>query len=160
VANDNLTLDSEGRAPSAVLGTIEATHSGDTVDIGLAALVTSSGAENSRVATLVGGTNPLPVITSLGTPVRTTVSDLDSNQEIAAASATRANLVVNNDSESNPLLLAFGATASASVFDWLVLPGQSFNMLRDFGGVFRGQVNGVWASNGSGSAYVSDIPAA
>jgi hypothetical protein len=156
---DNILLDGDGNAPAENLATIEVAHSGSDVHAGLVNLITTAGAELSRVATLVGSANPLPVAVLLGTPSLATVDDSASAVTLAAANASRTNLTIYNDSDE-PLAGNLGGTAGLTDFNFIVGPGQFWHMLRDLGGVYRGAVSGIWLNNSTGTARVTDFTAA
>jgi hypothetical protein len=84
---DTILLDSDGNAPATRIGSINVALSGvaaGEAQVGLAALIISSGAEGGRTGVLVDSTNPLPVSDAgssltvdapVGTPVFVRLSD-------------------------------------------------------------------------------------
>lgn len=80
----------------------------------------------------------------------TSVADTDSSTELLAANTNRKEAVITNDS-SAILYVAFGETASATNFT---------ARLQQYGYVqteYRGQINGIWASDAGGNARITEL---
>jgi hypothetical protein len=92
---DGIKLDADGNATSTINGELVEVHSikvtveGDERQAGLAALITSSGAEGSRSGTLVDSSNPLPVVQT-GTPALPTGAATLAEQQSQTTQLTAA----------------------------------------------------------------------
>lgn len=125
---DNVTTQSSTPAtlPDAtVIGSVEAAFSGDTVQIGLAALASIAGSEGARTATLVSDTNPLPTTggTLTGSSPATASVSNSSTQMVASNSSRKAIFITNVGSVV--VFLAFG-TAAISNRGIALYPGGTF----------------------------------
>lgn len=94
----------------------------------------------------------MPLITS-STATTTSVADAATSQTLLSSNASRKGFSVYNDSTVN-LFIAFGATASTTSFNVMVRPGGTYEM---FGrGVYVGAVSGIWSSDASGYARITE----
>lgn len=81
------------------------------------------------------------------------VADTDSSTTLAAENTDRVGLLVFNDSAA-ALYLKYGATASSTSFTVKIAAGGYWEMPRP---VYVGLIDGIWASNGSGAARVTEL---
>ncbi len=89
------------------------------------------------------------------TGTSSTVGDSASSVTLKAANANRSGLAIRNDSTAR-LYIEQGATATTSSVDYLD-QGDVYELpLLADGGVYRGIVTGIWASDAGGSAYVRE----
>lgn len=94
----------------------------------------------------------MPLITS-STATTSSVADDNVSTTLLASNSSRKGLSVFNDSTAS-LYLAFSATASTTSFNVVVKPYAYYEM---FGrGVYTGAVSGIWASNASGHARITE----
>lgn len=149
-----LTALTAGALPTDVTpALVELAFSGQTVHAPFTPLGLAEGAEGARTGTLVGPTNPLPVIPRADTATVTSVPDTDSSGTLAAANTSRKGLVVYNKS-TEVLYLKYGSGASASSFTDIVAPDQKHVMGPT---IYTGIVTGVWSANASGVALVTEL---
>lgn len=80
------------------------------------------------------------------------VSSSASNVTLLAANASRRGAIFYNDSTQNAYV-KLGATASATSFSYLLVPGQTLELPAP---IYTGIVDGIWAS-ANGSMRVSEI---
>ena len=85
-----------------------------------------------------------------GTAVITSVNDSNTNQTLLAANAARIKFSVFNNS-TVALYLKKGATATTSDFS-VIIPAGGYYGDDDY----TGRVDGIWASNASGAALVTE----
>jgi hypothetical protein len=94
----------------------------------------------------------MPLITST-TATTSSVADDSISQTLLASNSSRKGMSVYNDS-TVALYIAFGATASLTSFNTVVRPGGYYEI---FGrGVYTGAISGIWSSNASGSARITE----
>jgi hypothetical protein len=102
--------------------------------------------------------NPLVVETrptQVGTATLANVSDTDSSTTLAAANADRIGLIVVNDSTAI-LYLKYGSAATSTSCTYILGAGATWEMPHP---IYVGLVAGVWASNASGAARVTELTA-
>lgn len=92
--------------------------------------------------------------TRAATSTVTSVNDTASSTTLLASNANRLGATVYNDSTVN-LYLKLGATASASSFTVLMLPGAYYEVPFAYTGV----IDGIWASDASGKALMTELTA-
>lgn len=83
----------------------------------------------------------------------TSVNDTDSNVELLAQNDGRSAAMIFNDS-TVALYVAFGATASLTAFTVKIAPDGYYEFPQP---IYTGQINGIWASNASGAARITEI---
>jgi hypothetical protein len=88
------------------------------------------------------------------TATLTNVSDTATSTALSAANGGRKGWSVFNDSTA-ALYVNFGATASATAFTVKVAADGYYEMPGDV--VYRGAINGIWASDASGAARVTEL---
>lgn len=81
------------------------------------------------------------------------VNSSASSVTVAAANAARRALMIYN-SDTNDLMLKFGATASATSFS-VYIPGGGFWEMQP-GAPYTGKLDGIWTAAGSGAAFVTE----
>lgn len=86
-----------------------------------------------------------------GAAVTSSVADSNSSQQLLAASNARLGFRIYNDSTVD-LYIKFGA--DASVTDYTVKMGAGGYFEENF---YCGRVDGIWASDASGSARVTSL---
>lgn len=139
------------------------TYSGDANQaIAPAGLVTFSGSDDSKTATDVTTSNPLPVRSVAATATKANVAESASSVTLIASNTARLGWSVYNDSDA-ALNLNFTDAASASAFVIRLLP-RAFTSARDFGQVvFTGVITGIWDStpgtSGHAAARVTELAA-
>lgn len=95
------------------------------------------------------------MITTTATATVTSVADSDLNQTLLSANSARRGFIISNTS-SAILYIKFGATASTTDFT-VALPANTgrYEMLGSV--VYVGRIDGIWASNQSGAALVTEL---
>ena len=88
--------------------------------------------------------------------VVTSVADLDTVQDILAANNRRQGVVIHNTSTAI-LYIKYGAAASASSFTYSIAASSNWTMPADH--QYTGLITGLWATNQSGAAIVTEISA-
>lgn len=61
--------------------------------------------------------------------------------------------IVNTD--ANALYIKYGTTASTTSFTVIIGASQYWEMPPE--SIFAGQIDGIWAADGSGSAYITEL---
>lgn len=84
----------------------------------------------------------------------TSVASTASSTTILAANANRIGAMVHN-TDANALFLKFGATATATTSFTVKIPADGYYEFPH--PVYRGIVDGIWASNGAGDAVVTEL---
>jgi hypothetical protein len=84
----------------------------------------------------------------------TSVSDTASSTTLLAANANRLGAAVYNDSTVD-LYLKLGTTASLTSFTVKMIPGAYYEVPFSF----TGEISGIWASDASGAARVTELSA-
>jgi hypothetical protein len=102
-------------------------------------------------ATVTGTVTPVKI--SGGTATLANVSDTASSTAILASNANRVGFAVFNDSTS-ALYLKFGTTASSTAFTVKLDAGAYYELAGN--GVYTGPLDGVWVSDASGAARVTE----
>lgn len=105
------------------------------------------------------GTTTQPVsLTNAGpaTGTLSSVSGATSSTTLLAANASRKGATIYNDSNA-ALYIALSATAvSATAFTYLLNPGGSYELPLVQGGVYTGQISGIWTS-ATGAARITEL---
>ena len=81
----------------------------------------------------------------------TAVADSASSQTLLAANGSRASFTIVNDSTVT-LYVKYGATATSTDFTHKLLAGDTL-----FEDEYAGVVDGIWASDASGSARITEL---
>ncbi len=84
----------------------------------------------------------------------TVVASQDTNITILAANANRIGATIHN-TDTGPLYLKFGATAIVASSFTVKIPADGYYELP--APVYRGIIDGIWTSSGSGSAFVTEL---
>lgn len=79
-----------------------------------------------------------------------------SSQTLLVANASRKGFIIYNDSTAI-LYVKFGATASTTSFTYRLTPNAVLEMLN--GVIYTGLVTGIWASDASGAARITELSA-
>lgn len=95
----------------------------------------------------------LHVMSTAGTATLANVADTATSTALIAANTARLHAKCHNDS-TVVLYINYGATASATAFTEKVEPGGSWYMEWP---TYTGVVNGIWASDASGSARCTEL---
>jgi len=108
----------------------------------------------AKVATFSDGDNALVVARErLATASLSAVASSDASQQLLAANGLRSGMVIVN-TDANALYIKYGTTASATSFTYLIAAGGTWTMPEP---VFTGRIDGIWAADGSGSAYITEL---
>lgn len=102
-----------------------------------------------QVDVLSGGgsaTNP-------GTSVVSSVNDSASNQTLLSSNGDRLGAIIFNDS-TQTLYVKFGTTATTSDYSVKIYPDEGYALDPP---VYTGQIDGIWAADGSGAARVTEL---
>lgn len=91
------------------------------------------------------------------TGTASSVNDTDTATTILAANADRKGATVFNDSTANLYLLLAAGTASATNFTVILEAADYYELPVVQGGVYTGIIGGVWASNSTGAARVTEF---
>lgn len=132
---------------------------GDTLLLGGNAINLGSGAAGTGTQRTIAATDD-PVVTALTAPTTGTassVSDTASDTTILASNANRRGATVFNDSDQILYLLLSNATSSATNFTVKMAAGSYYELPVNRGGVYTGIIKGIWASNGSGAARITEL---
>jgi hypothetical protein len=81
------------------------------------------------------------------------VSDTASSTTLLASNAARLAAIIYNDSTVG-LYVKYGATASATSFTYFLDAGESYREER-----YTGVIDGIWESDASGTARVTELTA-
>lgn len=92
----------------------------------------------------------------LSTATLSSVSDLDTSQTLLSANSDRKGLVIYNDSTAI-LYVAFAATATTSAFTYRLVPTATLELFGEKN--YVGVISGIWASNASGAARITELEA-
>ena len=111
--------------------------------------VTSVGGKLDTTASVATGDAP-----STGTI--TSVNDTNADATILAANANRKGASIFNDSTALLYLALANVTASATAYSVQVPPGGYFELPICDGGVYTGVIKGIWSSDASGAARVTE----
>ena len=154
----------DGSGPVTVDGTVAATQSG-TWNLnniaGTISLPTGAATETTlaTVAGAVSSSNMRIVESGLSLPISSSaaeiysIADQATNATILDANARRKGFAIYNDSTA-ALYLKFGATASTTSYSVKI---EAFGYYEMFGhGLYTGQVDGIHATNSTGSTRVSE----
>lgn len=110
----------------------------------------------SRYVTLVSDTTGTAVAgPSVGTI--TSVNDAATSTTLLAANTSRKGVTIYNDSTSLLYLALADVTASATVYSAQVPAGVLYEMPLMQGGVYTGIIKGIWASDASGAARITEF---
>lgn len=119
----------------------------------------SLGVLSSNFASALSSSNLRVVESGLSLPISSSsaevfsVSDQETSATLLDANASRKGWSIYNDSTA-ALYLKFGATASSTDFSVKVEPSGYYEQIGH--GVYSGRVDGIWASNSTGSARCSE----
>lgn len=139
---DNVEIDGVPVASDKV------TYSGDAdQNVQLMRLVGVTGAEGSKTVE-----EPPPLGRGASSAL-TTVAYSETNVTLKAANAARRELRIVNDTDRE-LYLKFGDTATADDWNERLSPGTGMVFT-----VWTGQIDGIWASGGTGKARVTEVTA-
>lgn len=100
--------------------------------------------------TVTGTTTTKEIRSATGTT--TSVSDTASNVTLLASNASRLGATVYNDSTVN-LFVKLGATASLTSFTVRLTPNAYYEVPYNYTGI----IDGIWASDASGSARITEL---
>lgn len=103
----------------------------------------------NKILQILGGPNG-----STANAVVAAVADTATSTTLLAANADRVGLKIFNDSDATLFVLFGSGTASSSNYSLKIRPQQ---LHEDKGnGVYKGQINGIWSSDSTGSALVTE----
>lgn len=115
--------------------------------------VTIDGKERDVIAVVnPDSTTRLSVRQVAPTATLTSVADTASSTTLLSANTNRVGASIYNDSTVN-LYLKLGTTASTTDFTVILVPDTYYEV---FGG-YTGRIDGIWASNASGSARITEL---
>lgn len=112
--------------------------------------VTSVGGKIDTTATVAAGDAP-------ATGTITSVNDAATSTTILAANASRKGATVFNDSTAVLYLALSDTTASATAYTVQIPAGGYYELPVCDGGVYTGKIVGIWASDASGAARVTEL---
>jgi hypothetical protein len=106
----------------------------------------------------LGANNDVTVTGTVATTKATTatlanVNDAASSTTLQASNAARLALIIFNDS-TEILYVKYGSSASATSFTHKLFPGESYRE-----DLYTGIVTGIWASDASGAARMTELTA-
>lgn len=81
------------------------------------------------------------------------VASAATSATLLAANSNRKGVMIHN-TDANALYVKYGATASATSFTALIAANGSWTMPDP---IYQGVIDGIWASDGSGSAYITEL---
>jgi hypothetical protein len=150
---DGVTVDSQGV-------TLDNTNMRPTLAIGdpdTAAAIAPVSATHGLLVNL-GANNDVTVTGTVATTKATTatlanVNDAASSTTLQASNAARLALIIFNDS-TEILYVKYGSSASATSFTHKLFPGESYRE-----DLYTGIVTGIWASDASGAARMTELTA-
>lgn len=87
----------------------------------------------------------------------TSVNDAASSTTILAANTSRKGATVYNDSTVVLYLALSDTTASATVHTVQIAAGGYYELPATEGGVYTGKIVGIWASDASGAARITEF---
>lgn len=96
----------------------------------------------------------LHVVNVADTATLTSVASQDTNITILAANANRIGATIFNN-DTGPLYIKFGATATATTSNTVCIAAGGYYELP--APVYRGIIDGIWTTSGSGSANVTEL---
>ncbi len=96
------------------------------------------------------------LLTGPATGTQSNVADTASSTTILASNAARKGAMILNDSTVLLYLLVATGTASSTVHTVQMQPGAFYELPHVRGGAYTGIISGIWASNASGSARVTE----
>jgi hypothetical protein len=96
----------------------------------------------------------LHVVNVADTATITSVASQDTNITILAANANRIGATIFNN-DTGPLYIKFGATATATTSNTALIAAGGYYELP--APVYRGIIDGIWTTSGSGSANVTEL---
>lgn len=117
--------------------------------------VVSKDSSTGALKVYVSGSAAATVPTA-ATATLTNVNDTNVSTTILAANTARLGAIVVNDSTAD-LYLKFGTTASATSFSVHLYPGQTWEM--DTSLIYTGKIDGIWSSDASGAARITELTA-
>lgn len=85
------------------------------------------------------------------------VNDNNADTTILASNASRKGATIFNDSTVTLYLALANVTATTSVYSVQLLAGDYYELPVVQGGVYTGIIKGIWASNASGAARVTEF---
>lgn len=103
----------------------------------------------NKILQILGG--PLGVTTNATV---TQIADTNVSTQLFAANSDRVGIKIYNDSTAILYVLFGSGTASSTNYSLQVKPQQLHE--DKGGGIYKGVINGIWASNASGNAYVTE----
>lgn len=88
----------------------------------------------------------------------TSVNDAATSAELIAANPDRTGLMITNTSTAILYILLGSGTASTTNHSWVVAASGGQINLSDFSGrCWKGAVQGIWASDASGAALITEL---
>lgn len=92
----------------------------------------------------------------LSTATLTQVDDLDTSQTLLSANSERKGCVIYNNSAAI-LYVAFSSTATTAAFTYRLVPNATLELFAEKN--YTGLISGIWASNSSGQAVITELEA-
>lgn len=130
--------------PTSIFGdTAETAASSDTATSGLNGLL-------KRIAQNI--TSLIGLFSASSATLSSVASGVSSAQLLASNSSRKGAVIVNTDAYD--LYIKYGTTASTSSFTYIVPAGGTWEMTQR---VYTGRIDGIWAGDGSGSAYITEF---
>lgn len=88
----------------------------------------------------------------------TSVDDTNSSTTILAANESRKGAAIYNDSTVTLYLLLKDDTATSSNYSVKMMADDFFELpIGQDGNVYKGKITGIWASNASGAAKITEF---
>lgn len=90
------------------------------------------------------------------TPTQTSVSYSTASQTLKASNSSRIGITIVNDATRNLFIRLDPSAATSANFMYRLYPGSTL-VLPDYGiKCYTGEIRGIWASGGSGSARITE----
>ena len=83
----------------------------------------------------------------------TSLASSTSSAQLLASTATRKGLILHN-TDAYDVYVKYGATASATSYTVMIAPNGYWEMPQP---VYTGRIDAIWAGNGSGSLYATEL---
>jgi hypothetical protein len=154
VPADPFGVNADAAVAAGAAGSIQAklrlmTSQLDAIKTAVETLDNTVAGSELQVDIVSGGLTP----SKAGTATITTVADSASSATLKAANASRLGIVIANDS-TVILYVKYGTTASSTDWTYKLEAGET---LRDE--LYTGRIDGIWASDASGSARITELTA-
>ena len=153
IASTNTKLDSEIANSSAIAASASVLDDWDESDRAKVSLIAGQAGVAAAAGTVSAATQRIVRGTG-STSTQTQVADSASSQTILAANTGRIRATIVNDSTVTLYLRESASAATTSVYTYKMYPDETV-IIDDY----NGALTGIWSSNASGSAVVSEVTA-